>query len=109
MVAVDDTATIFVNGKEMAKLSGVNKSPELDLKIGDRIVVHLWQNWGPRFFMMLFQSSDSKTIVSFRAKDFRNISDVGVQDFTIDQFKAWHRSEEIAGKEQLRLDVGAAG
>jgi len=108
MTAVDDAATIFVNGKEIAKLEGVKKSPELDLKVGDRIVVHLWQNWGPKYFMMVFQSADSKTLVSFRTKDFRNVPDIGVQDFSIDQFKLWKQSpkrEKPEAKDKKKLPV----
>jgi hypothetical protein len=89
-VSVDDAAIIYVNGKETFKAGwGESRSTELELKTGDRIVVQLREDGGGRRFMLVFASTDGQTIVSFKNHDFKIVPDIGVTDFTPEQFKAW--------------------
>ena len=97
-ISVDDAATIFVNGQEKYKAGiGESHSPEMELKAGDRIVVELRNDGDGRHFMLVFCSSDQKTIVSFKHLDFRCI--IGdAKDFTPDQFHNWKTAKEEKGK-----------
>ena len=102
-VSVDDAATIFINGKEFYK-AGVNesRSPEGELKAGDRVVVHLRNDSSAKRFMLVFVSTDGKTTVSFRNSDFKIVPDIGVTDFTPEQLKKWTKSaKQMRGKNLL--------
>ncbi len=89
-VSVDDGATIFINGQKFydAPLNE-SRSPETQLKTGDRIVIHLRNDSAGRRFLMAFAGSDGQTIVSFQARDFRIVPDLGVTDFTPEQLAKW--------------------
>ena len=91
-VSVDDGATIYVNGQKFydAPLNE-SRSPEMELKTGDRIVVHLRNDTAGRRFLMLFAGSDGQTIVSFRARDFKIVPDMEVVDFTPEQLAKWQK------------------
>ena len=87
-VSVDDGATIYVNGKKVHGAGiGESRSGELVLSQDDRIVVQLRDDGGGRRFMMTFVSTDRKTVVSFRHRNFKNIPDLDVTDFTVKDFE----------------------
>lgn len=89
-VSVDDGATIFVNGQQIHN-AGMNesRSGELELSVGQRIVVQLRDDGGGRRFMLAFVSSDRQTVISFRHRDFKVVPDLDVKDFTPEQFQKW--------------------
>lgn len=89
-VSVDDACTIYINGQKVydARI-GESRSPELDLKAGDRIVVALRNDTDGKHFLLLFASSDGKSVVSFKHHDFKIVPDIGVTDFTPEQFQKW--------------------
>lgn len=89
-VSVDDGAKIFVNGQKIHE-AGMNesRSGELELKADQRIVVQLRDDGGGHRFMLVFVSSDKKTVVSFRQRDFKIVPDIGVTDFTPEEFQKW--------------------
>ncbi len=101
-VSVDDSAKIFINGKE-SYVAPINesKSPELEIKTGDRIVVHLHNQTAGRRFLMTFAATDAKTVVSFRNQDFRIVPDLAVTDFTPDEFKRWKQAKQEKGRSNL--------
>ena len=91
-VSVDDEASIFINGgKVHSARINESRSPELELKTTDRVIVHLHNTTAEHRFMMVFVSSDQARIVSFHARDFRLVPDPGVTDFTPDQFQRWNK------------------
>ena len=100
-VSVDDDAAIFVNGNKVHS-AGINesRSPELELKTADRVVVHLHNATAGHRFMMVFVSSDQTKIVSFHARDFRLVPDLGLTDFTPDQFQRWTKQPKVERQEK---------
>ena len=91
-ISVDDAATIYVNGNKFyAAGIGDSHSPEMTLKTGDRIVVHLRDDGGGRHFVMLFASPDGKNVVSFRSPNFKIVPSLDATDFTLDQYETWRR------------------
>ena len=102
-VSVDDNAAIFINGKLFYNAPfNESRSPETELKTGDRIVVPLRNELAGRRFMMVFVGSDGQTIVSFRARDFKIVPDLGVTDFTADEYARWTKSPKTTrGKDML--------
>jgi hypothetical protein len=104
-VSVDDGASIYVNGNKVhtAKINE-SRSPEMELKTGDRVVVHLHNATAEHRFMMLFVGSDQSNIVSFRARDFRMVPELGVTDFSPEQFQQWTKQGRLE-RYQSRLPV----
>lgn len=92
LVSVDDEASIYLNGVKIHG-AGINesRSPELEVKLGDRIVVHLHNATAGHRFMMVFVSTDQATVISFRARDFRIVPDADVNDFSNDQYQKWYK------------------
>jgi len=89
-VSVDDHATIYINGQQFYHCDiGESRSPETELKTGDRIVVHLKEDGGGKRFMFLFASTDGQTVVSFRAHDLKIVPELEATDFTPDQLQKW--------------------
>ena len=101
-VSVDDGAKIFVNGQKVHD-AGMNesRSGELELSVGQRVVVHLRDDGGGHRFMMIFVSSDRQTVISFRHRDFKVVPDVDVTDFTPEQFQKWLKFSKL----EKRKDV----
>jgi hypothetical protein len=96
-VSVDDHCTIFVNGEKVYHGNlGSSRSPETSLKVGDRVLVHLSNDMGPRHFLVAFASSDGKQVISFKRSDFKLIPEVGVNDFTPAQFQGWANPKGVA-------------
>ncbi len=92
-VAVDDGAKIFVNGKLAYEAPVRNsRSPEMELKVGDRVVVQLRNDTAERYFQMLFASTDGKEVVSFRPRDFRIVPELDVTDYTPEKLAEWRKS-----------------
>lgn len=89
-VSVDDGAKIFINGQQVHD-AGVNesRSGELELSVGQRIVVQLRDDGGGHRFMMAFVSSDRQTVISFRHRDFKIVPDLDATDFTPAEFLKW--------------------
>ena len=89
-VSVDDHCTIFINGEKFYHGNlGSSHSPQTSLKVGDRLIVHLSNDMGPRHFMVAFVSADGSQVISFKRADFKLVPDVGVNDFTAAQFQGW--------------------
>jgi hypothetical protein len=105
-VAVDDEATIYVNGMECyhAKI-GESRSPETELKVGDRVVVQLWNKGGPRHFLFVFVASDGKTTFSFKHHQFKIIRDIGVTDFKPEDLAKWPTAKEERQKKAAKLPI----
>lgn len=106
-VSVDDSATIFVNGVNMYEAKwGDSRSPELELKVGDRIVIQLRNEVTDRHFTLFFSSSDGLTMISFKHHDFKIVTDVGVTDFTPEQLQKWTKSaREEKQKKGVKMAV----
>lgn len=104
-VSVDDAATIYINGTKFYTAGiGENRSPETELKVGDRIVIHLRNDTAERRFLLVFAGTE--TIVNFRARDFKIVPDLGVTDFTPEKFESWKkspRSERIKDAKDLPI------
>jgi hypothetical protein len=107
---IDDHATVFLNGNELFHGNlGTVRSPEVDLKEGDSLVIHLKNDRGPKGFLLMFESSDGKTIASFRSTDYKIVPTAGVISFTPDQFSQWTKpAKNLPGnKRDKRLDNAA--
>jgi hypothetical protein len=86
LYSVDDRATIYLNGQKFFECPrGEGRTPATELKTGDRVVLHLVNDVGPRWFMLIFDAADGQSIVSFRANDFRIVPDLDLTDFKADQ------------------------
>jgi len=96
-VSVDDHCAIFINGEIIHHGNlGTSRSPETSLKAGDRVLVHLSNDGGPRHFMCAFVSSDGKQVISFKKADFKLVPEVGAKDFTAAQFQGWANPKNTA-------------
>jgi len=94
-ISVDDGAIIFINGAQVYEAAiGETRSPELELKEGDRLVVELRNDGDKRYFMLVFAASDEQTVVSFKHRNFKIVPDPGVSDFTVAQFEGWKKYAE---------------
>jgi len=94
-ISVDDGAIIFINGAQVYEAAiGETRSPELELKEGDRLVVELRNDGDKRYFMLVFAASDEQTVVSFKHRNFKIVIDPGVSDFTVAQFEGWKKYAE---------------
>ncbi len=71
-VSVDDSASVYVNGKLVHK-ARLNQSASkvVPLKIGDAVVVSLRNRIAGKRFQLAFRTSDGRYVLSFRARDFR--------------------------------------
>lgn len=107
LVSVDDHATIFVNGVNVHHANiGTSRSRELDLKVGDQIVVQLVNDVGPKHFIMVFQTTDQQRICSFKASDYRIITELDVKSFSPGQFETWTKhAKEFKGHKGLEKQV----
>jgi hypothetical protein len=94
-VSVDDVAKLFVDGKEVyvAKY-GESRSGELELKVGSRVVARVANEVGKRRFMLAFLSTNRGTVVNFKHRDFKIVTDINVTDFTPDDFAKWTKFAE---------------
>jgi hypothetical protein len=101
-VSVDDFAFVFVNGMQVYRAGiGETRSPEVELKTGDRVVVQLHDKGGERWFAMAFASSDGQSVVSFRNHDYKIIPDLNVTDFKVEQCEKWKYAKDIRRKVTL--------
>jgi hypothetical protein len=102
LVSVDDHCTIFVNGTQVYHGDiGKSRSPETQLKAGDRVVVRLTNDVGPRQFLLVFTTTDGKSVVSFKNQDYRIVPAVGLSDFSSEQFKNWKAPKAQKHKPEL--------
>ena len=100
-VSVDDSCKIFINGEKFFHGNlGSSRSAETVLKVGDRVLVHLTNDVGPRHFLVAFASSDGKQVISFKRSDFKLVPEVGVNDFTTAQFEGWANPKGTAKAEK---------
>ena len=96
-VAVDNTAVVFVNGKQVHKGGlGVSRSADLELKVGDRVVMRVENLGGPKKFQTVFLSADKQKVINFRRSDWRLVQGSDVQDFTADQYRSWTKAPTIS-------------
>ena len=103
-ISVDDTATLFVNGRQLCRV-GINESasPETLLEPGDRVVVRLHNKGGPRRFAMIFVSPDQKVIISFRNQMCKIMPDVSKTDFVAREYEGLGKfAEQTNRKEAVR-------
>jgi len=101
-VSVDDHCTIFINGQKFYHGDlGSSRSPDTVLKVGDRVVVHLVNDVGPRHFMMVFASTDGKQVISFKRSDFKLVPEYAANDFTTTEFESWTMPKELKHKPRL--------
>jgi hypothetical protein len=102
-VSVDDAATIYINGSKFYGVGiGEHRSPETELKTGDRIVLHLRNDTAGRRFRMVFAGSDGQTIVNFRARNFKIVEDLDVTDFKPEDLSKWTKyAKDGGGKNNL--------
>ena len=103
-VSVDDSVTLFLNGRQLHK-AGINESssPEVLIEPGDRVVVRLVNTGGPRRFAMAFVSSDQRTIISFRNQMCKILPDASKGDFSKEDFADLRRfADQINKKEEVR-------
>ena len=105
-VSVDDACTIYLNGeKAYSAKVGESRSPELTVKVGDRIVVHLRNDTDGRHFIFLFSASDGE-VISFKHRDFKVVPDLEVTDFKPEQFQLWTKyAKEEKQKKAAKLPV----
>lgn len=100
-VSVDDSATVFVNGRQLFKASlNESASPETLLEPGDRVVARMHNKGGPKRFAMIFVSSDQNVIISFRNEMCKILPDAGTRDFTAQQFAELTQFAEQAPQKQ---------
>lgn len=106
MAFIDDHATLFLDGNRVFSGGlGTARSREIELREGSSLVVHLRNDGGPRAFMLVFESSDGKTIASFRSGDFKIVPAAGVTSFTPSQFAQWRKSaKSVPGRKDKALD-----
>ena len=92
-VWVDDNADFYLNGKKIhAAPYQLSQSPEVELKVGDRLVVHLLNKLDKRAFMALFLSTDKTQVIAFKMRDFKQFEDATTTDFTQNQFLSLNKS-----------------
>ena len=86
-VGVDDTARLFHNGKEIhfGKI-GTSETGDVLLFPGDRLVIQVWNQVGPRGLKLLFVSKDRSKAVNFKAGAYRYWRDPDKHDFTEREF-----------------------
>lgn len=90
IVAVDDHATLYLNGAKLAHCNiGTSRSPATEIQPGDHLVVQLVNDRGPKHFLLVFEAADGKSIASFRATDFKIVPEQGVTNFDDTQFRNW--------------------
>lgn len=102
--SADDHATIYLNGQKAHQADyGAKRSAEMTLKVGDRIVIQLINDSGPKGFLLTFKSSDDATLVNFRRADFKIVPDIDITDFTGEQFKRWTKIAKPSPRKELGL------
>ena len=91
-VSVDDHVRIVINGKEVyASPFGESESPEVTLKVGDRLAFNLLNTGGPRRFKAAFLSADRRTLISFTASDLKQYPGFEVMGFTESEYKSFKK------------------
>ena len=102
--SVDDHATIYVNGQKTHQADyGAKRSAELNLKVGDLVLIDLKNDRDARGFLLVFRSSDDTTLINFRRADFKIVPDLDVTDFTADQFKRWTKTAKSSPRKEMDL------
>jgi hypothetical protein len=96
-VSVDNTAVVFVNGKQIHRGGlGVSRSAELELKVGDRVVMQVENLGGPKKFQTVFLSTDKQKVINFRRSDWRLVQGGDVKDFDAEQYRSWTKAPTIS-------------
>ena len=95
-MAVDNSAVVFINGSQVHRATlGVSRSADIELKLGDRVVMQVENNGGPKKFQAVFLSADKQRVISFRRSDWHLVQGAEVQDFNADQYRAWTKAPTI--------------
>ena len=96
---VDDTCDLYVNGTKVHSGSyAPSKSEEISLKPGDRVVAQLKSLAPPKFFKLLFVSSDKRQMINFSNSSFKILPDAEATDFTPVQYNSYTRfARELKG------------
>ncbi len=97
---VDDVCVLYVNGIKVHKGGSVpSKSDEVSLNPGDRVVAQLKSVGGPRYFKLLFVTSDKRQMINFKNSTFKILPDAEVNDFTPAQYSGYTRfARELKGE-----------
>ena len=102
--AADDHAIIYLNGQQVHKVDyGSKRSPEMELKVGDRVTVHLKNDRDEKGFLLVFVSSDNATLVSFRRTDYKIVPELDATDFTPEQFKRWNKTAKSSPRPDMNF------
>jgi len=73
-VDVDDAATLYVNGTKLYRAGvGASYSGETSINVGDAIVASLENFKGPSRFRLAFVTTDRRSVVVFKASDFKQL------------------------------------
>ncbi len=94
---VDDVGILYVNGVKLHRGTiGLSQSPEVELKAGDRLVVQLHNVAAPRYFKLLFVSSDKTQMINFPNTVLKVLPDAEATDFDAAQVAgSAHYAREI--------------
>ncbi|MDB6117336.1 MAG: hypothetical protein JWO08_1117 [Verrucomicrobiaceae bacterium] len=107
LASIDDHATVFVNGSKVFHGDlGTSRSGQTTLNVGDRVIVHMSNDQGPKHLLLVFATTDGKQIVSFRASDFHIVPELGVNTFDGGQFPKWTKqARKLQGTKGLDREV----
>jgi len=107
LASVDDHVTVFVNGSRIFQGDlGTSRSHETTLNAGDRVIVHLANDYGRKHLLLVFATTDGRQIVSFRASNFRVVPQLGVNTFEAGQFSKWTKqARKLEGTKALDREV----
>lgn len=105
-VVADDIAEIYLNGEKIhhAKL-GLSKSNEITVMKDDVLVIDLKNNGGPKNFMLIFLTTDRKTIVNFKNNDYRILPAFGKKNLQKEDVDAY-RKFAVDLRKKPRSDIG---
>ena len=88
-VEVDDLAVLYLNSVKIHRANlGASQTGEIDLKPGDHLVVQLQNATAPRYFKLLFVSSDKHQMINFPNTALKILPDPEAVDFAPAPFAA---------------------
>ena len=107
---IDDGVTVYVNSSNVFSAPfGLHYSEEITLNIGDLLQVEINNSWGARGFKLAFLTSDRRAVISFQAKDFKDMGLQPISDITAKTVRAATkraRQEKYEGMKDSLLPDG---